>query len=174
MKRLQGIHENAGDIAPRPQDMQRPLRHVGEGIGFVRGNRIAHTWLHVTPPAMIGTCEANQMRSARMIAGKPHRLHHSFGTGHVERDFVETGNLAEPANIVRNHRMVGAEHRSQRVGALFCLGNAILVKIVAEDIDAVGAGQVVEDIAVEVGDGDAAEDCMKALVERCSRTIRLY
>ena len=59
---------------------------------------------------MIGTCEANQMRSARMITGKPHRLHHSFRTRHVERDFVETGNLAEPANIVRNHRMVGAEH----------------------------------------------------------------
>jgi hypothetical protein len=31
------------------------------------------------------------------------------------------------------------------------LGDALLVEVVAEDVDAVGAGQVVEDIAVEVG-----------------------
>ena len=105
---------------------------------------------------MIRTCEANQMRSARMITGEPHRLHHSFGARHVKRDFVKTGNLAEPANIVRNHRVGRAEHWSQRMGALFCVGDAILVKIVAEDIDAVGAGQVVKDIAIDVGDGDAS------------------
>ncbi|MGY4421295.1 hypothetical protein ACVWY2_003744 [Bradyrhizobium sp. JR6.1] len=42
------------------------------------------------------------------------------------------------------------------MGTLLPLGDALLVKVVAEDVDAVGAGQVVEHIAVEVGDGDAA------------------
>jgi hypothetical protein len=48
-----------------------------------------------------------------------------------------------------------AEHRAKRVGAGFGLGDAFLVEVVAEDVDAVGAGQVVEHVAVDVGDGDA-------------------
>ena len=51
--------------------------------------------------------------------------------------------------------MVGTEHGPERMGALLGRGDALLVKIVAEDVDAVGAGQVVEHIAVDIGDGDA-------------------
>ena len=51
--------------------------------------------------------------------------------------------------------MIGAEHRAERMGARLGSGDAFLVEVVAEDIDAVRAGQVVGDIAVEIGDGDA-------------------
>ncbi len=40
------------------------------------------------------------------------------------------------------------------MGARFGLGNAFLVEVVAENIDAIRAGQIVEDIAVEIRDRD--------------------
>ena len=149
MQRLQRVDQHAGDVAPRPQHMQRPLGHVGQRIGLVRRNRIADAGLHVAPPAVIGAGETNQMRAAGVIAGKPHRLHHRFGAGHVERDLVEPGNLAQPADIVGDDGMIGAEHRAERMRARLGLGDALLVEVVAEDVDAVGAGQVVEHIAVD-------------------------
>ena len=155
MQRLQRIDQHAGDVAARPQDMQRPLGHVGQRIGLVRRNRVADAGLHVAPPAVIGAGEAHQMRAAGVVARQPHRLHHGFGAGHVERDFVESGNLAQPLHVVGDDGVIGAEHRAERMRALFGLGDALLVEIVAEDVDAVGAGQVVEHVAVDVGDGDA-------------------
>jgi hypothetical protein len=41
----------------------------------------------------------------------------------------------------------------------FGLGDALLVEVVAKDVDAVGAREVVEHIAVDVGDGDAGRGC---------------
>jgi len=41
MQRLQRIDQHAGDVAARLQDMQRPLRHVGQRIGLVRRDRVA-------------------------------------------------------------------------------------------------------------------------------------
>ena len=58
-------------------------------------------------------------------------------------------------DILGDDGMVGAEHGAERMGALLGLGDALLVEVVAEDVDAVGAGQVVEHIAVDIGDGDA-------------------
>ena len=95
------------------------------------------------------------MRAAGVVARQPHRLHDRFGAGHVERDFVEPGNLAQPPHIVGDNWMIGSEHGAERAGALFSLGDALLVEVVAEDVDAVGAGQVVEHIAVDIGNGDA-------------------
>ena len=95
------------------------------------------------------------MRAAGVVARQPHRLHHGFGAGHVERDFVEPGNLAQPPHVVGDDGVIGAEHRAERMGALLGLGDALLVEVVAEDVDAVGAGQVVEHVAVEIGDRDA-------------------
>ncbi len=134
--------------------MQRALRHFGQRIGFVRGDRIADARLHVAPPAVIGAGETHQMAAFGVVARKPHGLHDGFGAGHVERDFVESGNLAQPCHIVGDHGMVGAEHRPQRMGAGLRAGDAILVEVVAEDIDAIRAGQVVEHIAVGIGDRD--------------------
>jgi len=91
------------------------------------------------------------MRAAGVVARKPHRLHDSLGAGHVEGDFVEPGNLAEAPRVLGDSRMIGAEHRPQRMRALFADFDAFLVEIVAENVDAVGAGQVVECVAVEIG-----------------------
>ena len=117
VQRLQRIDQHAGDVAPRSQDVQRPLRHVGQRIGLVRRNRIADAGLHVAPPAVIGAGETNQMRSPGVVAGEPHRLHDRFGAGHVERDFVEPGNRAQPLDVVDDDGMVGAEHRAERMRA---------------------------------------------------------
>ncbi len=103
---------------------------------------------------MIGPGETNEMRAACVIARKPHRLHHRFGAGHMERDLVLARDLAQSPDIVGNHRVVGAEHRAERMGAPLGTGNAILVEVVAEYIDAIRAGQIVQHVAVEIGDGN--------------------
>ena len=103
---------------------------------------------------MIGAGKADQMGAAGVITGKPHRLHHRFSAGHVEGDFVEAGNLAQPPDIVGDNGMIGAKHGPKRVGALLGILDALLIEVVAEDVDAVGAGEVVEHVAVEIGDGD--------------------
>ena len=95
------------------------------------------------------------MRALGVIARQPHRLHDRFGAGHVEGDFVEPGNLAQPLHIVGDGGVVGAEHRPERMGARLTLGDALLVEVVAEDIDTVGAGEIVENIAVDIGYGNA-------------------
>ena len=95
------------------------------------------------------------MRALGVIARQPHRLHHGFGAGHVERDFVEPGNVADAPDVVGDDGMIEAEHRAERFGALLALGDTLLIEVVAEDVDAVGAGEVVEHVAVDIGDGDA-------------------
>jgi len=51
--------------------------------------------------------------------------------------------------------VIRAEHGAKGLRAGLCRGDALLVEVVAEDVDAVGAGQVVEHITIDVGDGDA-------------------
>ncbi len=73
----------------------------------------------------------------------------------MERYLVEAGYFAQPLRIVGDDRVIAPEHRSERMCPRFRLGDALLVEVIAEDIDAVGTGEVVEDVAVDVGDGDA-------------------
>ena len=134
---------------------QRVFRHVVQRIGFARRHRISDAGLHVAPPAVISAAESHQMGAPRVIAREPHRLHHGFGAGHVERHFVQPGDLAQAPHIVRYRRMIRAEHRPEVAGLLDGARNALLVEVVAEQVDAVRAGQVVAAIAVEVGDGHA-------------------
>ena len=101
---------------------------------------------------MIGTAEAHQVAPARVVAREAHRLHDGLGTGHVERHLVESRDLAQPADVVGQQRMVGAEHRSERAHLFGAALDALLVEVVAEDVDAVGAAQVEEAVAVEIGD----------------------
>ena len=70
VERLQRIDQHAGDIAPRFEDAERPFRHLGQRIGFVRRDRVSHAGLHVTPPAMIGAGKTNQMRCGRCDSGR--------------------------------------------------------------------------------------------------------
>src|SRR5262249_44994663 len=104
---------------------------------------------------MIGAAEANEVRTPRVIAREPHRLHHGLGSRHMERDLVEAGDRAQPRHIVGDHRMIAAEHRAKLAGALDRARNRALVEIIAEQVDAVGAGEVVEPVAVEVGEHHA-------------------
>lgn len=48
--------------------------------------------------------------------------------------------------------MVGTEHEAEFTGALLTSLNALFVALIAEDVDAVGAGNVVEYGAVEIFD----------------------
>lgn len=96
------------------------------------------------------------MRALGVVARKPHRLHHRFGAGHVERDLVEARDLAEPLHVLEDDGVVGAEHRSERVRPLLGALDALLVEVVAEDVDAVGPGEIVGRVAVDIRDGDAA------------------
>ena len=64
--------------------------------------------------------------------------------------------------------MIEAEHRAERAHVRGAALDGLLVEIVAEDVDAIGAGQVVEAIAVEIGHGDA----VARLQERSRRQAR--
>jgi len=72
----------------------------------------------------------------------------------VEGDLIKTGDLAQPLGVVGDAGMKVAQHRTECVGARLSLGDALLVEVIAKDVDAVGAGEIVEDVAVDVGDGD--------------------
>src|SRR4051794_8480671 len=51
--------------------------------------------------------------------------------------------------------MVGAQHRPKVANAGSAFVDAGLIEVMAEQVDAIRAGQVVEHIAVQVRDGDA-------------------
>ena len=61
----------------------------------------------------------------------------------------------QPRDVVGDDRMIGAEHRAEVAHPLAPRVDALLVEVVAEQVDAVRAGQVVEPVAVEIGDRDA-------------------
>ena len=155
MQRLQGIDQNAGDVAPRAQHVQRIGRHLLQGVGLARGERIADARLHIAPPTVIGAAEPHQMRAPRVITRQAHRLHDGLGAGHVERDLVEAGDLRQALDVVGQHGMEGAEHGAEILHAAGAVLHARLVEIVAEHVDAVRARQIVEGIAVEIGERDA-------------------
>ena len=55
-------------------------------------------------------------------------------------------------DVVGDHRMVRAQHRAELAHARGAALDAVLVEVVAEHVDAVGAGEIVEAVAVEIGD----------------------
>ena len=153
--RLQRVYEDTGDILARGQHVERAVGQFGQGQRVVGGRRVADAGLHIAPPAMIGPGKAHHAAAAGMIARQAHRLHHRFGARHVERDLVHAADAAQPRDIGGDDRMVGAKHRTQFGDARAAFGDAVLVEVVAEQVDAIGAGKVVEDIAVEIRDGHA-------------------
>ena len=58
-------------------------------------------------------------------------------------------------HVVGDDRVIGAQHRAEVAHAPLPLLHALLVEVVAEDVDAVRPRQVVEAVAVEIGDGHA-------------------
>ena len=61
----------------------------------------------------------------------------------------------ESRHIVGNHRMIAAEHRAKLAGALDRARNRALVEVIAEQVDSVGAGEIVKPVAIEVGEQHA-------------------
>ena len=57
---------------------------------------------------------------------------------------------AQARDVVGDDRMVGAEHRAEVADPRDAVLDAALVEVVAEHVDAVGAGQVEERVAVEI------------------------
>ncbi len=170
MQRLLRIDQYAGDVAPRAQHMQRFFGHVAKRIGFMRRQRIADPRLHVAPPAVIGAAEAHQVGAACVVAGEPHRLHHRFGARHVKRDFVEAGNLSQPFHVVDDDGVIRAEYGTEVANACHAPLDGVFVEIVSEDVDAVGTGEIVEPIAVQIG----YRDTIGRLQESADRQIRAH
>ncbi len=152
---LDRIDQHAGDVPARAQHAQRLFRHFRERIGVARRDRVADARLHVAPPAVIGAREAHDVPPLGVVAGKPHRLHHGFRAGHVERHFVEPRQRPDGGDVAGDGGVIGAEHGAQRFGRTAALGHALFIEVVAEHVDAVRAGQVVGHVAVEVGHGHA-------------------
>ena len=155
MQRLQRIYQDAGDIAAGADDTQRFFRHILKRVGLVRRQRVADAGLHVAPPAMIGATEPHQVRSPRMIACQPNRLHDSFGARHMKRDLIETRELLEHLYVLDDQGMIGAEHRTKLAHPRSAALDRLFVEVVAEEVYAVGTADIVEAIAVEISNGHA-------------------
>jgi len=95
------------------------------------------------------------MGAPRVVAGQPHRLHHRFGARHVERDFVQSADRLQALRVGQHARVVAAENRPQGLHPIHALRDALLVEVVAEDVDPVGPGQIEERVAVQVLDRHA-------------------
>ena len=68
---------------------------------------------------------------------------------------------AQALDVVGDRRMIGAEHRAQVAHPFRAVRDAVLVEVMPEKIDPVGAGQVVEHVAVKIGDRHAGRRCQK-------------
>ncbi len=154
MQSLQRIDEHAGDVAPVLEHPKRGFVHVLQRVGIPRGDRVADAGLHIAPPAVICAAEAHQVGASGVVARQPHRLHDRLRAGHVKGNLIETRNLEQAPNVVGDERVIGAEHRPQFAHARAAALDAVLVEVVAEHIDAVGTRDVVEPIAVKIGDLD--------------------
>ncbi len=104
---------------------------------------------------MIGAAEAHHMAALGVVAGEPHRLHHGFRAGHVEAHLVHARDRLEPRDIVRDDRMIGAQHRPELGDLRRPFRDHALIGVEAHQVDAVGAREIVEAVAVEIGDRHA-------------------
>ena len=152
MQRLQRVDQHTGDIPAGRQHLKRALAEIAQGIDIVHLALVAHSGLYPVPPAVIGPAQPHQVRPAGVVAGQAHRLHHRLGAGHMEGNLVQPGQLFEPLDIVANQRMVGPEHRAQLPGLFLRLGDTLLVKVVAKHVDAIGAGDIVAPVAIDIPD----------------------
>ena len=99
------------------------------------------------------------MRAACVVSREPDRLHYRLGARHMEGNFVQSGNLPQSLDIVGDDGMVGADDGTKIADALGASGNAFLVEVIPEKIDAVRTGEIVQDIAVKIADSDAGRRC---------------
>ena len=90
------------------------------------------------------------MGSARVISGQAHRLHHRLGARHVEGHLVLARQGLQALHVLQHARVVGPQHRTQRSSGRGTLCDALLVKVVAEQVDSVGTCEIKELVAVQI------------------------
>ena len=159
---LQGVDQNAGNVFAGAQHMQAALVHVFECVRFTRGQRIARPRLNIFPPAVVRTAETHQMAALGVVAGQSHGLHHGFCAGHVKRHLVQTGDGFKALHVLEHAGMVSTEYRAQVFDCLLAGFDARLVEVVTQEVHAVRAGQVIKNVVVQVGDGDALRSFQEA------------
>ena len=150
VQRLQRIHEHAGDVVARGEHAQRLCARLLQRVDVVDPAAVAEAGLHAVPPAVIRAAEQHDAWAARVELREPYGLHHGFGARHVKRHFVEAGDGLDPRDVVANQRVVGAEHRAQVRDAGGAGRDAALVEVVAEQVHAIGACEIVRPVAVEI------------------------
>ena len=91
----------------------------------------------------------------------------------MERDLVHARQAHEARRILGDQRMLGAQYRAERTHTLDASIEALLVEIVAEQIDAIRAGKIVERISVEEVVVIPDDDDRNAPTGKCRRAVRL-
>ena len=89
-----------------------------------------------------------------MVTRQAHRLHHRLRPRHVERHLVQPRQRAQAAYVVRGDRVQPAQRRPEVARPDDRPVHAVLVEVIAEHVDAIRARQVVEHVAVEIGQRD--------------------
>ncbi len=161
MKRLDRIHEHAGDLAPpTADDVERRRIHILQGQAVVHGSLAAEPRLHAVPPAVIGARETDDQLAPGVEARQSRRGHDGLGAAHVKRHLVEPRDRLEPGDVLRDDRMQRAEHEPEILGALETACHPFLVACGAGHVDTVGAAHVERPVTVQmlepraVGGGD--------------------
>ena len=159
---LQRVDQHAGHIASGAQHLKAARAHFSQGVGLARRQWIARPRLNVFPPAVVGPREPHEVRPAGVVPGQSYRLHDGLRARHVKGDFLQARYTTERAHVVQHTRVVGPQHGPQRADHGRALVDAGLVKVVAQQVDAVRAGQIVKAIAVEVLHKDIAAGLQEA------------
>ena len=157
VQRLQRVDQHAGDVARVRSTRSESLVHVLQRVGVARRQPDCRRRAARRPTSRgrrrrsaPGACAACGSAPGAPPASRPRCRTCGTTPRPARRSRAAARTLSATAG------MVGAEHRAERCDARAALGDAVLVEVVAEHVDAVRAGQVVEDVAVEVGDRDAA------------------
>ena len=130
--------------------------HIVQGQGVARRwHGVARTRLHIVPPAVVSAGESHNFSLFAVVSGQSHGLHHRLGARHVKRHLVFARQSTQAFDVVQHTRVVAAQDGAQLMCQGSAFGHARFVKVVAEQVDTVGAHHVDELIAVHVAQGDA-------------------
>ena len=152
---LQRVDQHAGDVAAAAQHPQSALAHFGQGKRIARGHGVADARLHIAPPAVVRATKAHHFVAPAVVARQPHGLHHGLGSRHVEGNLFHAGYALQALQVVRHDRVVSTQHRAEITHHCRALFDAALVKVVAQQVHAVGTGEIKKAVAIQIGDRDA-------------------
>ena len=105
---------------------------------------------------MIRATETHNVFALGVVTRQPNRLHHRFGARHVERHFIHARYSFQSFSIAGRAGVVRPQHKAQVLGFGHAFGHGFFVEINSKHIHAIRACQVVERLAIQVGDMHAA------------------